>query len=151
MLELPLSATELARVVVTVRDNNPRMSEETARRIVGEAVKFVAAGAQWDVPLAPSRVVDEGWHALILHTALYADLCNYHGQFVHHHPGYSPANYQPRILDRARAAIRNAGFEVDEELWRGPADDAIAVAANCQHSGGPNGPVTPIPRPKNAE
>lgn len=40
MPELPLSAMELARVVLTVRDNNPRMSEGTARRITGEAAKL---------------------------------------------------------------------------------------------------------------
>ena len=71
-----ISAPDLERVLVTIRDDNPGMAEPMARRIVGEGAKFVAAGVQYGVPMAPSRVVDEGWQALILHTALYRDLCD---------------------------------------------------------------------------
>ncbi|WP_240649755.1 hypothetical protein [Streptomyces sp. Z26] len=107
------------------------MDEPTARRVVGEAAKFVAAGAQYDLPLAPSRTVDEGWHALILHTALYRDLCARHGRFVDHHPGYDPTHYDPAILDRTRAAIEQAGYTVDPELWRAPDDGAVPVARSA--------------------
>lgn len=52
-----------------MRDNNPDMNDATAQRIVTEALKFVAAAAQFPtVKITPSNVVDEGWHALILHT-----------------------------------------------------------------------------------
>lgn len=142
-----LTNDEMSRVLVTVRDNNPSMSESLGRRIVGEAAKFVAAGAQYDVPMAPSRVVDEGWHALILHTALYAGLCRRFGRFVHHHPGYNPMNYDPKILDRTRAVIERAGYNVDPDLWTAPTDDGITVAANCQHA--PECAIRPMPRPEN--
>lgn len=141
-----LTDDQVDRVLVTIRDNNPGMSEPVARRIVGEAAKFVAAGAQYDVPMAPSRVVDEGWHALILHTALYADLCHRHGRFVHHHPGYDPTHYDPEILDRTRAAIERAGYPVDTELWSAPDDDGVPVAAQCQHA--PECAIRPMPTPQ---
>lgn len=74
-------------VVATVRDNNPDLPDATARRIVVEALKFVAAAAQFPtVKITPSNVVDEGWHALILHTDLYKKLCDRLGRFVHHWP-----------------------------------------------------------------
>lgn len=38
-------------------------------------------------PLAPSPLIDEFWHAHILHTRLYAEHCQYaFGYFVHHTP-----------------------------------------------------------------
>ncbi|WP_246337916.1 hypothetical protein [Streptomyces harbinensis] len=59
-------------VVATVIDNNPGMEERTAERIVTEALKFVEAAARFpNDNITPSNVVDEGWHALILHTHLY--------------------------------------------------------------------------------
>ncbi|MET8749113.1 hypothetical protein ABZW32_03355 [Streptomyces sp. NPDC004667] len=46
-----------------------------SERVVVEGLKFVAAAAAGARGIAPSRVVDEGWHALILHTAIYNGLC----------------------------------------------------------------------------
>jgi hypothetical protein len=89
-----LTADTFAGVAKTVLDNNPGMTAGLAERITAEAIKFVVAGAiHPGVPLAPSRVVDEGWHALILHTRPYARLCTDHGPFVHHSPGYDPTLY----------------------------------------------------------
>ncbi|MFI9645983.1 hypothetical protein ACIHAA_06750 [Streptomyces sp. NPDC052040] len=61
--------------------------------------------------MAPSRIVDEGWHALILHTAMYAELCERLGSFVHHYPGYDPTHYDPPVLDRTREKITALGWE----------------------------------------
>lgn len=99
----------------TVMDANPGMSDEMAGRIVEEGIKFVAACSRNPgTGLAPSRIVDEGWHALILHTAVYAELCtNLGGVFVHHYPGYDPTNYDPPVLDRTREAIAALGWEAD--------------------------------------
>ncbi|WP_349307929.1 MULTISPECIES: hypothetical protein [unclassified Streptomyces] len=122
------------------------MADDMADRIVGEAIKFVVAAAQFPaVPLAPSRVVDEGWHALILHTRLYANLCSRFGVFVHHTPGYDPTFYDPEILDRAGAMIGEAGYAVDAELWGSPTDRLVSVAAECQHS--PECAILPMPTP----
>ncbi len=134
-------------VLSTVVDNNPDMTPEMATRITCEGIKFVVAGAEFPAAaMAPSRVVDEGWHALIVHTQLYADLCAQHGGFVHHSPGYDPTFYDPAILDRTEDTIRAAGFEVDTDLWGSPTDELVRVAANCQHA--PTCAIRPMPTPQ---
>ncbi|MFF7253118.1 glycine-rich domain-containing protein [Streptomyces microflavus] len=133
----------------TVMDANPGMPEEMAGRIVEEGLKFVAACSNNPgVGLAPSRVVDEGWHALLLHTAVYAELCDrLGGGFVHHFPGYDPTNYDPDILDRTRRAIADVGYVADAELWGEPsAETLFTVAARCQHA--PECTIVIIPKPK---
>ncbi|MFC7817537.1 glycine-rich domain-containing protein [Streptomyces sp. NPDC057367] len=142
---------EFASVRGTVMDANTDMSEEMAGRIVDEGLKFVAACATHpDLGLAPSRIVDEGWHALILHTAMYADLCERlggKGTFVHHYPGYDPTNYDPPILDRTRETIAALGWGADPELWGPPSDETlVSVAAKCQHA--PDCTIVIIPKPK---
>ncbi|MFD8233978.1 glycine-rich domain-containing protein [Streptomyces sp. NPDC059696] len=141
---------QFASVRSTVMDANPDMSEEMAGRIVDEGLKFVAACATSPgLGLAPSRVVDEGWHALILHTAMYADLCQALGGFVHHYPGYDPTNYDPPILDRTRETIAALGWVADPELWGPPSDDTlVSVAAKCQHAPDCTIVVQPKPKPK---
>lgn len=133
----------------TVMDGNPDMAEEMAGRIVEEGIKFVAACSRNPgVGLAPSRIVDEGWHALILHTAMYADLCErLGGDFVHHYPGWDPTNYDPPILDRTREKITELGWEADPELWGPPSDETlVSVAAQCQHA--PECTIRPMPTPQ---
>ncbi|MGW8399630.1 glycine-rich domain-containing protein [Streptomyces lydicus] len=143
-----LTDDEFRSVRTTVMDNNPDMAEDMASRIVEEGVKFVVTCARFpEVSLAPSRVVDEGWHALILHTAVYAELCEKYGAFVHHYPGYSPDHYSPDILNRTRALIGEAGYSVDTELWDAPGSELVSVTAKCQHS--PScGPIRPMPKPE---
>ncbi|OQR64792.1 hypothetical protein B6E66_07480 [Streptomyces maremycinicus] len=134
----------------TVMDGNPDMPEEMAGRIVEEGLKFVAACSRNPgTGLAPSRIVDEGWHALILHTALYADLCQrLGGDFVHHFPGWDPTNYDPPILDRTRDKITELGWEADPQLWGPPSDETlVSVAAKCQHSPDCTIVITPKPKP----
>ncbi|GAA1911590.1 glycine-rich domain-containing protein [Streptantibioticus ferralitis] len=142
-----VSDAQFAGVLKTVLDNNRDMAADVGARIVTEALKFVVAGAQFpDVPLAPSRVVDEGWHALILHTRLYVDLCQRFGPFVHHSPGYDPTNYDPKILERTCAVIGEAGYSLDSALWGSPTKPLVAVAAQCQHA--PECAIQPMPEPR---
>ncbi|MCG0288197.1 hypothetical protein [Streptomyces sp. PSAA01] len=130
-----LSDKDRAAVVDTVMTNNPDMPPTLAGRIVDEATKFViAASCSPGKNLTPSRVVDEGWHALILHTHLYSSLCAWRGGYVHHSPGYNPRNYDASILERTKSRIAELGFDVDEELWGPPGSDPVAVAAKCQHT-----------------
>ena len=156
----PKPPTVIARMLITdaqfascrktVMDANPDMSEEMAGRIVEEALKFVAAcSANPRAGLAPSRIVDEGWHALLLHTAMYASLCEQlGGAFVHHLPGYGPENYDPAVLVRTRGKIAELGWAADPELWVAPSDESlVSVAAKCQHSDD-SGPIVTIPKPK---
>lgn len=132
----------------TVMDGNPAMAEEMAGRIVEEGLKFVVACAAYPTEgLAPSRIVDEGWHALILHTAMYAELCEDLGGFVHHYPGWDPTNYDPEILHRTRRLIAQCGYVADTELWSPPSDQTlVSVAAQCQHA--PECTIRPMPTPQ---
>ncbi|RSS79581.1 hypothetical protein EF918_16825 [Streptomyces sp. WAC06614] len=128
-----LTEDELEGVAATVASNNPDLSHRDAERITEEGLKFVAAAAQFPGNMRPSRTVDEGWHALILHTTVYARLCTELGRFVHHVPELpDPSRYTPGALDHTMERIRAAGFDIDPELWTGPLD-GLPVAATCQH------------------
>lgn len=130
-LERPVSATDaLTLVTPEVTDrlarritaDHPEISTVTARRIVGQAAAFIAAsGRQPGQSLAPSELVDYGWHAFILHTADYADFCEQVvGQFVHHVPTDEAETLPggPKATrERTLAAIAAAGYAVDPELW----------------------------------
>lgn len=123
------------------------MSDDVAARIVAEALAFVDACAKpHSRGLRPSRTVDEGWHALILHTRVYAELCGRLGRFVHHVPEPpNPGRYDAGELERTQLAIATAGYRPDPLLWLPPTDTTIPVAASCQHSDGPEGTCTGDP------
>ncbi|MER7520604.1 hypothetical protein [Streptomyces sp. NPDC126499] len=142
-----LNDNQFINVRATILDNNPGMDPELASRILEQALAFLAAAAASPGDgLVPSRVVDEGWHALILHTSLYANLCAALGGFVHHVPERpDPARRGEASLRRTIAAMEAAGYEVDEQLWRGPDDSLVSVAASCQHSDD-SGPIVLIPK-----
>ncbi|WP_416976738.1 glycine-rich domain-containing protein [Streptomyces sp. T028] len=133
-----IPAEAFAGVAATVLDNNQGMDQALAERITEEAIKFVATCAAFPGRgLRPSRIVDEGWHALILHTTVYQRLCRSEGGFVHHVPERpDPSRHNPGELERTKDAIREAGFSVDEMLWLAPTDTTISVAADCEHTGG---------------
>lgn len=142
-----LTPENFTGVVHTVLDNNPGMASDTAERIVQDALKFVATARTFPtMPITPSRVVDEGWHALILHTAVYAELCERLGGFVHHYPERPDASrHDPDALARTVALIEEAGYTPDYELWTGPTRALVAVAADCSHTPVPGGcgPINP--------
>jgi hypothetical protein len=154
----PDALPELARMLITddqftscrltVMDANPDMPASLANRIVEEALTFIAACSRNPgAGLVPSRIVDEGWHAAILHTAMYADLCErLGGRMLHHSPGHGPENYAPEILDHTREKITELDWTTDGELWVAPSNETlVSVAAKCQHSDD-GGPIVIIPK-----
>ncbi|MFJ3904662.1 glycine-rich domain-containing protein [Streptomyces sp. NPDC090025] len=142
-----LSDAAFNGVMHTVLDNNPGMDAFVAGRIVEEALKFVHAASLFpQVRISPSREVDEGWHALILHTHLYATLCRRLGRTVHHYPERpDETRHDPDVLTRTVALIEQAGYTPDTELWLGPRQSLVTVAANCSHTPVPGGcgPINP--------
>lgn len=104
------------RLVARVeRDAN--VDRERATRIMRQALAFLFACARNPgTPLAPSRAVDHGWHAFILHTREYADFCDrVAGHFIHHVPEEPDAeggSTEPTV-----DLMRRTGLPVDEELW----------------------------------
>lgn len=133
-----LPPDEFAAVTRTVLDNNlaSGMTHDMADRITSEALKFLAAIAQFPNRLvAPSRTVDEGWHALILHTKAYDDLCSRLGGKIHHYPASpDPSRWNGEVIARSVQLIRDAGYCPDTRLWGHPDSGDIVVAASCQHS-----------------
>lgn len=144
-----LSDAEFNAVLSTILNNNPGMAVEIGGRILTQALAFVAtAASRSGRAMTPSRVVDEGWHTLILHTELYWRLCARFGNFVHHMPEIAFAGrHDQAVIDRTTALIQQAGWDVDLDLWRGPEDSLVPVAAKCQHSDD-SGPIVIIPKPK---
>ncbi|MGO4461359.1 hypothetical protein AB4039_29315 [Streptomyces sp. M-16] len=136
-----LTDAQFNDVRATVLDDNPGMEPEMAGRLVGEALKFVSTASLFPtVRIAPTREVDEGWHALILHTHLYATLCSRLGRTVHHYPERpDPSRHDDDVLTRTIALIEQAGYTPDAELWVGPGKSLVAVAANCNHTPVPGG------------
>jgi hypothetical protein len=135
----PEVTERLARRVTT---DHPEISETTARRIVGQAAAFIAAsGQQPGRELAPSKLVDHGWHAFILHTVDYAAFCQrIAGRFVHHVPTdeeEQTTGAAAETRERTLAAIATAGYAVDEELWPEASAECTQCHAGCTDS--PNG------------
>lgn len=131
-----VTAEGFAAVAATVRTNNPGMAQDLAERITAEALKFLAMiGHFKNRRVAPSRVVDEGWHALILHTRLYADLCTQLGGFIHHYPEQpDPTRYNGELIRTTTRLMAEAGYPADLFLWGSPTTGQITVAASCEHS-----------------
>jgi hypothetical protein len=89
-----------------------------AERVVDQALAlvFVMGSTGEGAAMAPSQLVDPGWHALILHTGWYANWCQEQfGYFLHHQPN-SKVRTRGLMVDVV-GKIRAAGFEVDERLW----------------------------------
>ncbi|MFE9834008.1 hypothetical protein ACFYP4_02495 [Streptomyces sp. NPDC005551] len=130
----PQDAERVARLVV--RDNEG-VDYQLAVRIVDEALKFIAVAASGKRDgrnLRPSKIVDMGWHALILHTELYRDVCGSLGGFVHHRPeGPETLRRDATTLDQTVDAIRASGYATDDYLWGDKADTEIK-GGDCQHT-----------------
>lgn len=118
--------------------------EEIAGRIVDQALGFLVACAQNPgLRLAPSRQVDAGWHAFILHTAEYAAFCDrIAGWFIHHAPELPGEGGDRHAAVAAVDAMRAAGIPVDEALWACPADCNNDKCHQC-HAGCHDSPRAP--------
>jgi hypothetical protein len=152
-LERPVGTTDPAtlvdpemmeRLAARITKDHSDTGLPTARRIIGQAAAFLAAGAVLPgAELSPSKAVDIGWHTWILHTVDYAAFCDrVAGRFIHHVPtpeGESieggPEAGRQRTLD----ALTAAGFRIDHDLWPVAAKmgDCSQCHAGCTDS--PNG------------
>ncbi|TXS35176.1 hypothetical protein EAO75_45315 [Streptomyces sp. uw30] len=99
------------------------LERSVADRVIDQALALVhVMGSTGEgATMAPSELVDPGWHTLILHTGWYADWCQRQfGYFLHHQPN-SKVRTRGLMTDVV-AKIQAAGFEVDERLWGTAAD-----------------------------
>lgn len=106
-----------------VRDHE--LPRSMAERIMDQAIAFLVASAANPLEqLAPSELVDIGWHTFILHTRDYREFCLRitHGSFIDHVP---TEDGDPRgrgeqarsTLTRTLCAILDCGLAIDGELW----------------------------------
>ncbi|MFF4983805.1 glycine-rich domain-containing protein [Streptomyces sp. NPDC001046] len=126
------------RLARRITADHPQITEATARRIVGQAAAFIAtSGNQPRQALAPSKLVDYGWHAFILHTIDYARFCEQVvGRFVHHVPtdeDDTTRDDAQATRERTLTAITAAGYAIDEELWPDVAE-CTQCHAGCSDS-----------------
>ncbi|MEV0471027.1 hypothetical protein [Streptomyces prunicolor] len=97
-------------------------------RCVAERVQDQALALVWTMgktgkgdTMAPSELVDPGWHTFVLHTPEYAEWCaKEFGYFVHHAPNSKTRTHG--LMVSVTEEIRAQGFEVDERLWHRAAD-----------------------------
>lgn len=125
------------------------LDHHLAERVLDQALAFLAACARnTAAPLAPSDLVDIGWHTFLLHTHDYAAFCQeLAGRFLHHvpvDPNDKTATGRPAraTLLRTVTAINDVGFVVDPELW------VHADASDCTgcHNGCHDDPPPPAHR-----
>jgi hypothetical protein len=135
LIPAPLFARLAARV-----ERDAHVDRERAERIMRQALAFLVACARNpDTPLAPSRDVDHGWHAFILHTREYADFCaRLAGRFIHHAPEEPDADRAQAMArtDLTAELMRRTGLPVDEELWPSGGAECSANCEKCCSGGG---------------
>jgi hypothetical protein len=138
-----MSADLRETLVDNMRAKFPQLTDEKADRGVGQMLAFLAACDYADKPLSPSPLVDDFWHAFLLHTKAYRQFCGENfNRFLDHQPGYlAPEEHGGGKALRARTvdAITLAGYEIDMEFW--PELDLAECSqchANCSDS--PNHP-----------
>ncbi|QUH02123.1 hypothetical protein HUO13_16180 [Saccharopolyspora erythraea] len=112
-----------SRLVERIAREHTELGRAIAARIMDQALAFLGACARnHGQPLAPSPLVDIGWHEFLMYTCEYAEFCDrVAGRFLHHVPedvaGSSPAGDPIAVRHRTVAAIEQAGYVVDRQLW----------------------------------
>jgi hypothetical protein len=131
------------------------MAEENVERTLAEAIMdqalaFLGACAlEHAEPLAPSELVDIGWHAFILHTRDYAEFCQrIAGRFLHHVPNDerdadAHGDHARATLIRTVAAIEAAGFGVDATLWPAVTGKCNDPCSQCKNGCADDPPPAP--------
>ncbi|MEA2398849.1 MAG: hypothetical protein QOK25_2405 [Thermoleophilaceae bacterium] len=123
--ELALDAGVRHSVVAQIA-KSPEVPDGAEERLLDEALRFLALSAELsargeDSRLVPSVRVDAAWHAFILHTRAYAELCERaFGEYVHHDPSPPDAPVElGNVVDylRTRVLMEERYGALDEELW----------------------------------
>lgn len=114
------------------------LDDDLAVRVVDQTLVFLRACA--DNPrlsLAPSALVDHGWHAFLLHTAEYGTFCDrIASRFIHHRPT-GPGNEGPVVADTVNA-LESTGLFLDLDLWtcQGDCQGRCKKCKNCHQCHG---------------
>ncbi|AWZ07433.1 MULTISPECIES: hypothetical protein [unclassified Streptomyces] len=113
-----LDADEFMTVTATLARNELNFDRVYAQQVIVETLKFVVAAGESDERLAPSAIIDKGFHALLEKTEIHHAVGARLGVFVHHYPAVSgSAPIAPGWLQRTVDAIRRAGFAEEKDMW----------------------------------
>ncbi|MFE7273626.1 hypothetical protein [Streptomyces sp. NPDC057623] len=95
-----------------------KMGRALADRVMDQALAmiFVMGTTRSGDTMAPSQVVDPGWHTAILHTERYADFCRKNFGYLLHHQPNSKMRTKGLMAD-VTTRIEAQGFHVDRILW----------------------------------
>lgn len=105
------------------------MSEELAESCFEETLKFLVVSQSTEARVSPSKLIDVGWHAFILHTRTYTDFClEQFGRYVHHQP--TPGSNSDGYL-RARSLAKEMFGELDVRFWPESGAGPCAPDSDC--------------------
>lgn len=112
------------------------MDQALAERVMDQALAYLGACAvNPGAGLAPSGLVDVGWHTFILYTREYAEFSRaVAGRFLHHTPTDDDTPVKGVSIAATVAIIEASGYAVDTELW--------SMSADCSEGGGHDGSDT---------
>jgi hypothetical protein len=118
-------------------EQDANVDRERAERIMRQALAFLTACARNpQASLTPSRSVDHGWHAFILHTREYAEFCDrVAGHFIHHEPEDPEEEHVMGRHATTADLMRRSGLPVDEELWSAGEGNCSANCERCCSGG----------------
>ncbi|MFJ8475633.1 glycine-rich domain-containing protein [Kitasatospora sp. NPDC094011] len=111
------------------------MEQQFAERVVDQALAFLATcAANPAARLAPSRLVDHGWHAFLAYTREYAGFCDrVAGRFLHHNPEDGDRPVKGTSVAATMAALTEVGYQVDASCGpRSPTAPRAAEAATAR-------------------
>jgi hypothetical protein len=128
----------LTRRVTTDEGYEPAL----AVRVMDQALAFLGTCAvSHTEPLSPSRMVDPGWHAFVLHTRDYREFCErIASRFIDHVPTNDTSIGTGGLL-RTVNAMRAAGYVVDSDLWLASGQAKCSQCHNGCHDDPPPPPA----------
>lgn len=120
------------------RTDKNAWSEEQATAELENFKAFFALRSVADFSIVPTKAVDEVWHAAILHTFFYGNLCEeVFGRFVHHYPSDGTTEMQQRNktskLETAALFLEMTGRQYcgEQELNEARTDCNSSGTCNC--------------------
>ncbi len=108
------------------------LSLEKAQVVFEETKRFLYVAIVSQQPCSPSKIVDEMWHEMIMHTAKYRDFCaDFNGDFIDHTPSDTP---ELEGYIRTKKSAESMFGPLDDHCWPEPSAK-VAGKCTCSNSG----------------
>jgi hypothetical protein len=117
------------------------MSHEEAEQLFLDTKQFMYLCAKYPGGLAPTKVIDEGWHNFILFTRDYRRFClDFLGRFIHHEPIPPGTAKNGELVRKAVNLARSTFGDSLSKNWsaEGADCDKCAPAPSCDASRSPS-------------